>query len=94
VDDRVAIEVIDCRQDSVLEILFGCDADVSQDGTGELREEALDKIEPRAVLRGEDEGEASFGLGSEPSLGFLGKVGRVIVEDELDRGRLSIGIEL
>ena len=37
------------------------------------------------------EGEASFGLGGEPGLGFLGDVRRVIVEDELDRGRRRIG---
>jgi len=30
--------------------MFGGDADVAQDGASELGEEALDEIEPRAVL--------------------------------------------
>jgi len=91
VDDRVAVEVIDCGQDSIFEFLFGCDADVTQHRARHFREEAFDKIEPGAVLRGEDEGEAAFGLGGEPSPGFLGNMGRVIVEDELDRRRRRIG---
>jgi hypothetical protein len=39
-DDRVAIEVIDCGQDSILELLFGDDTDVTQHGAVHLREEA------------------------------------------------------
>jgi len=34
----------------------------------ELGEEAVDQVEPRAVFRGEDEGEAAFGLCREPRL--------------------------
>ena len=90
-DDRIAIEVVDCGQDSVLEFLFGRDADVTQHGARELGEEALYEIEPGAVLWGEEQGEAPFGLGGEPSLGFLGNVRRVIAEDELDRGCRRIG---
>src|SRR6516162_419767 len=91
VDDRIAIEVVDCGQDSIPELLFGGDADVTQYRARHLREEALDEIKPGAVLRGKDEGEAPFGLAGEPSCGFLGSVGRVIVEDELDRGCRRIG---
>ena len=91
VDDGIAIEIVDCGQDSLLELVFGGDPAVAQHGARHLREEALDEIEPGAVLRGEDEGEAPLGLGGEPSCGFLGNVGRVIVEDELDRGRRRIG---
>jgi hypothetical protein len=64
---------------------------VTQHGARHLREEAFDEIEPGAVLRCEDDGEAPFGLGGEPSCGFLGNVGRVIDEDELDRGCRRIG---
>jgi hypothetical protein len=90
-DDRVEVEVIDCGQDSIREFLFGRDADVTQHRARHLREGALDRIEPGAVLRGEDEGEAPLGSGGKPSPGFLGNVGRVIVEDELDRGRRRTG---
>jgi hypothetical protein len=51
VDDRVLIEVVHCSDDAILEFLFGCHTDVAQDGSRELGKEALDKIEPRAVLR-------------------------------------------
>ncbi len=49
-DDGVSIEVIHGGHDAVLELLFGCDADMAQHRAGELGEEALDEIEPRAVL--------------------------------------------
>ena len=49
-DDWVSIDVIDGSHDAVLEFLFGSHADVAQDGAGELREEALDQVEPGAVL--------------------------------------------
>jgi hypothetical protein len=51
VDDRVPIEVVHCSHDAILEFLFGCDTDVAQDGSRELGKEALDEVEPRAVLR-------------------------------------------
>ena len=90
-DDGVSIEVIHGGHDAVLEFLFGCDADVAQHRAGELGEETLDEIEPGAVLGGEDKGEAAFRLGGEPSLGLLGDVRRMIVEDQLDRRMARIG---
>ena len=45
-DDWVSINVIDGSHDAVLEFLFGSHADVAQNGAGELREEALDQVEP------------------------------------------------
>ena len=71
--------------DAVLEFLFGCDADVAQHGAGELGEEALDEIEPGAKFRREGEFEATDRLMGEPSLGLLGDVRGMIVEDQLDR---------
>jgi hypothetical protein len=68
VDDEVSIEVIHGGHDAVLELLFGCDADMAQHRAGELGEEALDEIEPRAVLGGEGEFEAVGRLLGEPSL--------------------------
>ena len=93
-DDGVSIEVIHCGHDAVLEFLFGCNADMAQHRAGELGEEAFDEIEPRAVLGGKDELEASRRLLCEPSLGLLGDVGRMIVEDQLDcrMGRIG-GVE-
>ena len=71
--------------DALLEFLFRCDADVAQDGAGKLGKEALDEIEPGAVLGREGEFEAAGGLLGEPSFGFLGNVRGMIVEDQLDR---------
>jgi hypothetical protein len=42
VNDRIVVEVVHGGHEAVLELLFGGDADVAQNGTGELREEALD----------------------------------------------------
>ena len=41
-NDRIVVEVVDGGHEAVLELLFGGDADVAQNRTGELREEALD----------------------------------------------------
>ena len=90
-DDRIAVVVIDGSEDSILQFLFRGDADVTQHGARHLGEEALDEIEPGAVLGSEDKGEASLGLGCEPGLSFLGDVRRVIVENDLDRGCWRIG---
>ena len=67
VDDGMLVDVVHGGHDAVLEFLFGGDADVAQDGAGELGEEALDEVEPRAVLGGEGELEAARGLFGEPS---------------------------
>src|ERR1700758_1172045 len=69
-------------------------SDVAQDRAGELGEEALDEVEPGAVLGREGEREAARRLSGEPGLGFSGGMCRVVVQDQLDRctGRVS-GIE-
>ena len=71
VDDGFAVEVIHGGHDAVFEFLFGGDADMAQHRAGELGEETLDEIEPRAVLGGKDEFEATDRLVREPSLGLL-----------------------
>ena len=90
-DDGVSIEVVHGGHDAVLEFLFGCDADMAQDRARELGEEAFDEIEPRAVLGGEGEFEATGRLLGEPGLGLLGDVRRMIVEDQLDHRTARIG---
>ena len=90
-DDGTAIEFFHGRHDPILEFLFGCDADMAQHGSRQLGEEALDEIEPGAVLGGEGELEATRGLLGEPSLGLLGDVRGMIVEDQLDRCVRRIG---
>ena len=45
-DDRFLIEEIHGGHDAILEFLFGCDADVAQDGASELGKEAFDEVEP------------------------------------------------
>ena len=90
-DDWVSINVIDGSHDAVLEFLFGSHADVAQDGAGELREEALDQVEPGAVLGREGKVEAAWRPGVEPGSGFPRNVCGMIVEDQLDRGAGRIG---
>src|ERR1700757_4441242 len=55
------------------------------------KKEALDEVEPRAVLGSEGEFEAAGGLIGEPGFGFLGDVRGVIVEDQLYRRMARIG---
>jgi hypothetical protein len=50
VNDGVLVEVIHGGHETILELLLGGDADVAQHGAGEFGKEALDEIEPRAVL--------------------------------------------
>ena len=85
VDDGMLVDVIDSRQDPLLQFLFGCDSDVAQDRARELGEEALDEIEPGAMRGREGEFEAADRLTGEPSLGLFGDVRGMIVEDQLDR---------
>ena len=93
-NDGMAIEFIHGSHDAVLEFLFGRDADVAQHRAGELGEEALDEIEPGTMLGCEGEFEAADRLFGKPSLGLLGDVDGMIVEDQLDRcmGRIG-GVE-
>jgi hypothetical protein len=94
VNDGMAIEFIHGIHDShdaVLEFLFGRDADVAQHRAGELGEEALDEIKPGTMLGCEGEFESADRLFGKPSLGLLGDVGRMIVEDQLDRCMGRIG---
>ena len=84
-DHWMAIELVHGRHDPILEFLFGCDADVAQHRAGEFGEEAFDQIEPGAVGGREGEFEAAGRLMGEPSLGFLGNMRGMIVEDQLDR---------
>jgi len=91
VDDRFLVEIVDVSHDAVLELLLGGDADVAQHGACHLREEAFDKVQPGAVFGSEDELEAALGLQGEPSIGLLGDVGGMIVEDQLDRRVAGVG---
>ena len=71
-NDGMAIEFIHGSHDEVVELLFGCDADVAQHRAGELGEEALDEIEPGAMLGREGELEAAGRACGEPRCGFPG----------------------
>src|ERR1700757_4242343 len=84
-NDRLVIEVIHGSHDAIVEFLFGCDADVAQDGAGELGEEALDEVEPGAMGGRKGEFEAMCGLQRDPGSGLFGNMGGMIVEDQLDR---------
>ena len=91
-DDWMLVDVVHCGHDALLELVFGGDANVAQDGASELGEEALDEVEPRSMLGREGELEAAGRLFGEPSLGFLGDVSGMIVEDQLDRRVGRIGL--
>jgi hypothetical protein len=67
VNDGIAVEKIHGGDEAILEFLLGGDANVAQDGTSEFGEEALDEIEPGAVLWREGEFEAAGGPVGEPS---------------------------
>ena len=60
-NDAIAVEFIHGGHDAVLEFLLGCDADVARHRASELGEEALDEVEPRAMLRREGKFETAAG---------------------------------
>jgi hypothetical protein len=64
---------------------------MAQQGAAQLGEEALDEVEPRAMLGSEGEREAACGLLGEPGFGLPGDMRGMIVEDEVDRGVGRIG---
>jgi hypothetical protein len=84
-DDRMPVDVIHGRHDAILELLFGCNTNVAQDGTCELGKETFDEVQPGSVLGGERKFEATRRLLGEPSFRLLGDVRGMIVEDQLDR---------
>ena len=84
-NDGICVEVVDGGHEALLEFLLGGDADVAQDRTGQLGEEALDEIEPGAVLGSEGELEPAPGLIGEPSSRLPGDMRGMIVEDQVDR---------
>lgn len=85
-DDGVAVEIVEVGEDPGFEFGFGSDTDVAEHGSRHVGEETLDEIEPRPVLRREHEGEAAVWLAGQPRLRLLGYVGRMVVQDQLDRG--------
>src|SRR6476619_6670153 len=64
---------------------------MTQDGAGKLGEEALDEVEPGAVLGRERKVEAACRSCVEPGSGFLRDMCGMIVENQLDRGAGRIG---
>ena len=90
-NDGVLVEVVDSGHKAILEFLFGRDPDMAEHRTGELRKEALDEVEPGAVLGREGEFEAMRRPLGKPGSGLSRDVCGMIVEDQLDRGRGRIG---
>src|ERR1700737_2930994 len=90
-DDRVAIDVVDTGHDALLELLLRPNPDVAQDRAGELGEEALDEVEPGAVLGCEGELETAGRSSGQPSFGFSRGVRGMIVENQFacGAGRIS-----
>ena len=60
--------------------LSGCDADVAQDGAGELGKETLDQVEPGAMGWREGEFEAMCRLLRDPGSGLSGDVRGMMVK--------------
>ena len=66
----MAVDVVDTGHDALLELVLRCHPDVAQDRSGELGEEALDEVEPGAVLGCERELEAAGRSSGKPSSGW------------------------
>src|ERR1700728_166728 len=91
VDNRLAIEVAEVRDDPLLEFGLRRHPDVTQYRAHHLREEALNQVEPGAMLWREHEAEAALALCGKPFVGLLRHVRRMIVQNDLDRGTRRIG---
>src|SRR5262249_46195738 len=90
-DDRMLVDVNHGSHDAILKFLFGCNADVAQDGARKLGKEAFDQVQPGAVLGSEGKFEAARRLLGEPGFGLFGDVRGMIVEDQLDRRAGRVG---
>lgn len=66
----MAIDLVDTSHDVLFELMFRGHRDMAQHRASELGEEALNKIEPRAVLRSEGELKAAGRSSSEPGSGL------------------------
>ena len=45
-DDWMLVDVIHGSHDAILELLFGCNTDVAQDGACKLGKEAFNQVQP------------------------------------------------
>ena len=91
-NDWIVVEVIDRGHEALLELLFGGDTDVAQDGGDQLGEEAFDEVEPGAVLGSEGELKPAGGLLGEPSSGLSGDMrGISSVRLKLEQFQLPVG---
>ena len=70
-DHRVAVEVVDELDDALFQFVLGGDADVTKYRARGFGKEALDKIEPGAVLGREDELKTFVRFGSPAKPWFL-----------------------
>ena len=84
-DDGMLVDVVHGGHDAILELLFGCNTDVAQDGACQLGKEAFNQVQPGAMLGSEGKFEAARRLLGEPGFRLLGDVRGMIVEDQLDR---------
>src|SRR6478752_3593202 len=91
VDNRLAIEVVEVRHDPLLEFGFRSHPNVTQDRARHLREQALDQVEPGAMLWREHEAEAALALSGKPLVRLLRHMRRMIVQDQLYRGIGRVG---
>ena len=90
----MTIDIGDAGHDAFLELVLRGYPDVAQHRAGELGEEALNEVEPRAMLGDEGELEASSWSRSQPSSGFSRYVRGMIVEDQFNCGTRRVsGIE-
>src|SRR5215469_10308137 len=89
VNDRVAVQIIDELQDALFEFVFRADADVAEHGAGGFGEEALDEIEPGAVLGREHELKAPLGSRRQPSLGLPRDDNGAEACPDISHGRLN-----
>ena len=60
-DDWMLVDVIHGSHDAILELLFGCNTDVAQDGACKLGKEAFNQVQPGAMLGSEGKFEAAGG---------------------------------
>jgi hypothetical protein len=72
VNDGLLIEIVHGSHDPILRHIRVASKQELKDGAGKFREEALDEVEPGAVLGSEGEFKAVRGLIGEPGFGLFG----------------------
>ena len=82
-DDWLRVDFSDSREDSILQLLDGGDADVFEKGSRHLAKQCFGDVQPRS-MRGSENVPEPVGVFGQITAGLFGEMSGVVVEDDSD----------